>query len=366
MTRDPVVPLGTIPNGARRLLIITVTPNPAWDVTYEVPALVPGEVHRVTAVHRRLGGKGVNVARVLAALGRDAVAVLPGPRGLGAEAGLGGPAEDPGRPAGEDAAGTLECDVVPGLPAIRQTLVVHGGDGITTSLWEPGAEPDPGTGAALADRFRAWLGGDGRAWSGPGGLTAGRLTGASASTPRPVSGAVIAGSLPPGLDSRLHARLAKMALDAGVPAVVDTSGEALAHAATVPGVVLAPNASELAQLTGTACDELTKAVAAARTMLPGGPLAVVVTLGGDGLVAVTEKGAWHGRLDRPLAGNPTGAGDAAAAALIAGLADATSWPGVVRDAVALSAAAVLSPAAGEVSPADFARFRAGVAIREVA
>jgi hypothetical protein len=34
--------------------------------------------------------------------------------------------------------------------------------------------------------------------------------------------------------------------------------------------------------------------------------------------------------------------------------------------VALSAAAVLSPVAGEVSPADFARLRAGVAIREVA
>jgi fructose-1-phosphate kinase PfkB-like protein len=347
-------------------LIITVTPNPAWDVTYEVPVLVPGEVHRVTAVHRRLGGKGVNVARVLAALGRDAVAVLPGPSGLAAEAGLGGPAEDSGRPAREDAAAPLVCDVVPGLPAIRQTLVVHGGDGITTSLWEPGVEPDPGTGAALADRFRTWLREDGHARSGADGAAADRLTDASANGPRPVSGAVISGSLPPGLDSRLHARLAGMALDAGVPTVVDTSGEALAHAATVPGVVLAPNASELAQLIGTACDELAKAVAAARTVLSGGPLAVVVTLGEDGLVAVTEKSAWHGRLDRPLAGNPTGAGDAAAAALIAGLADKASWPDVVRDAVALSAAAVLSPVAGEVSPADFAMLRAGVAIREVA
>ena len=366
MTRDRAVPPTTIPNGSRRLLIITVTPNPAWDVTYEVPALVPGEVHRVTAVHRRLGGKGVNVARVLAAVGRDTVAMLPGPSGLAAEAGLSVPAGDIGRPPGEDSGAALVCDVVPGLPAIRQTLVVHGGDGITTSLWEPGVEPGPGTGEALADRFRAWLRGDDHAWSGADGLAAGRLTDANASGQRPVSGAVISGSLPPGLDARLHARLAGIALDAGVAAVVDTSGDALAHAATVPGVVLAPNASELAQLAGTACDELAKAVAAARTVLSGGPLAVVVTLGGDGLVAVTEKGAWHGRLAQPLAGNPTGAGDAAAAALIAGLADTASWPDIVADAVALSAAAVLSPVAGEVSPADFARLRAGVAIREVA
>jgi tagatose 6-phosphate kinase len=59
---------------------ITVTPNPAWDVTYEVPALVPGELHRVARVRRRLGGKGVNAARVLSALGHRALAVIPGRR----------------------------------------------------------------------------------------------------------------------------------------------------------------------------------------------------------------------------------------------------------------------------------------------
>lgn len=308
-------------------MIITVTPNPAWDVTYEVPALVPGEVHRVARVHRRLGGKGVNVARVLTSLGHAAVAILPGPGGLAGEAGRGG-----GTP--------LALDVVPGPDAIRQTLVVHGADGTTTSLWEPGAEPGPGAEAALTGRVSA------------------RLNGAR--------GAVISGSLPPGLGARTHARLAALALDAGVPVVVDTSGEALAQAATVPGVVLAPNASELAQLSGSPCDGLADAVTAARTVLSGGPRAVIVTLGADGMAAVTPDGTWHGRLARPLDGNPTGAGDAAAAALIAGLADAASWPDIVRDAVALSAAAVLSPVAGEADPADFARLRPDVTIRKVA
>ncbi|MBO0803184.1 MAG: 1-phosphofructokinase, partial [Nocardiopsaceae bacterium] len=344
-------------------MILTVTPNPAWDVTYEVPALVPGELHRVARVHRRLGGKGVNVARVLAALGHDAVAVLPGPGRLPAEAG------EPGNGAGRLPA----FDVVPGLSAIRQALVVHGDDGVTTSLWEPGAEPVPGTAAALAGRVRAWLSGD--AWASGDGRARRPHPDDPADvgedTPRGVSGIVVSGSLPPGLDTRLHARLAAMALEAGVPAVVDASGEALAHAATGPGVVLAPNASELEQLVGSPCDGLAEAAAAARAVLagtgmtgtgmrgcglpddergmacvagrPGGPEAVVVTLGADGLVAVTGNGAWHGCLDRSLAGNPTGAGDAATAALIAGLADSAGWPGIVRDAVALSAAAVLSP-----------------------
>jgi 1-phosphofructokinase family hexose kinase len=321
-------------------MIITVTPNPAWDITYEVPVLVPGEVHRVTSVRRRLGGKGVNVARVLAATGRDAVAVIPGPAGLAAEAGF-------------DAGGSarLLCDVVPVLPAIRQTLVVHGGDGATTSLWEPGVQPDPGAGPALTGRVRTWLCPDcpaGASSTGPG-----------------ATGIAISGSLPPGLDTRLHARLAAMALDAGVPAVVDTSGDALAHATTVPGVVLAPNAAELAQLTGRDCREQADALDAARGLLAGGPLAVVVTLGEDGLAAVTRDGTWHGRLAEPLAGNPTGAGDAAAAALIAGLATSASWPGIVRDAVALSAAAVLSPVAGAVAAADVTWLRSRAVVREV-
>jgi tagatose 6-phosphate kinase len=330
-------------------LILTVTPNPAWDVTYELPTLVTGEVHRVTSVHRRLGGKGVNVARVLATTGHAAVAVLPGPEGLAAEAGLDVPSRWPGRETSPAAAGTgplLVCDVVPGLPIIRQTLVVHGGDGTTTSLWEPGVRPDPGAEQALARRVGGWLRPDG-------------------ATPA-ATGIVISGSLPPGLDSRFHAGIAATALEAGVPAVVDTSGEALAHAAAVPGVVLAPNASELAQLTGWDCRDPEKAATAARDLLADGPHAVVVTLGGDGMAAVTRNGTWRGRLSEPLAGNPTGAGDAAAAALIAGLATAAEWPEIIRDAVALSAAAVLSPVAGEVSPADFVRLRTHADVRKVA
>ena len=337
-------------------MILTVTPNPAWDLTYEVPALVPGEVHRVARVHRRLGGKGVNVARVLTVIGHDAVAVIPGPPGLAAEAGLDVPA---GHPA---AVGPrLVCDVVPGLPVIRQTLVVQSAEGTTTSLWEPGIEPDSGTDRALTSRVRAWLHPDGRAGQAAGVPGAGAGSRAAAGA----RGIVVSGSLPPGFDARFHARLAVMALEAGVPAVIDTSGEALKHAASVPGAVIAPNAAELAQLTGQACRGPAEAIDASRTLLGGPLLAVVVTLGEDGLAAVTRNGIWRGCLAGRLAGNPTGAGDAAVAALIAGLAAAVSWPEIVREAVALSAAAVLSPVAGEAAPADIARLRSQVVVTEV-
>lgn len=287
-------------------MILTATANPAWDVTYEVGSLIPGALHRVTRVHRRLGGKGVNVARVLASLDHAATAIVLGTEGL-ADAGL-------------------AIDVVPGVRAIRQTLVVQGADGTTTSLWEPGLPIDSVAEAAFAARVSA-------------GLAAG------------AAGLVVAGSLPPGADPGLPARLAAAASGAGVPVIVDTSGEPLARATRVPGVILTPNSEELAHLAGDA-----DPVRAAGELLASGPRAVVVTLGAGGMVAVTAEGRWHGRLPEAVRGNPTGAGDAAAAALIAGLADGARWPELVRDAVALSAAAVASPVAGEADLKLYAEF----------
>ncbi|MFV2120898.1 PfkB family carbohydrate kinase, partial [Streptomyces sp. Act-28] len=54
-------------------MILTVTLNTALDLTYTVPALTPHTAHRVTDAAERPGGRGVNVARVLAALGHEAV-----------------------------------------------------------------------------------------------------------------------------------------------------------------------------------------------------------------------------------------------------------------------------------------------------
>ena len=56
-------------------------------------------------------------------------------------------------------------------------------------------------------------------------------------------------------------------------------------------------------------------------------------------------------------GNPTGAGDAAVAALAAGLAAGGAWPERLADAVALSAAAVHAPVAGGFDAEAYRRYR---------
>lgn len=291
-------------------MIVTVTPNPAYDVTYSVPALVPGEVHRVSTVRQRVGGKGINVARVLTGLGERCVALCLGDSAFAAAA----------------AADGVELECVGGLAHVRRTLVVQGDDGTTTSLWEPGHAADLGAAAALAE-------------------LAGRRVASAA-------GLVVSGSLPPGVPSSLPAELARMAVVAGVPVVVDVDDEALLLAAAVPGVVLMPNGDELGRLTGCPTTHVVEVVAAADRLLAEGVGAVVATRGAAGIVAATRDGAWLARLDHPLSGNPTGAGDAAAAAVIRGLSQGDpDWPSLLTDAVATSAAAVLSPVAGHVDAA---------------
>ncbi|MER7079676.1 1-phosphofructokinase family hexose kinase, partial [Saccharopolyspora kobensis] len=58
-------------------MIITVTPNPALDVSYRVAHLSPGSSHRVREVHERAGGKGLNVSRVLHGQGIGTLVAAP-------------------------------------------------------------------------------------------------------------------------------------------------------------------------------------------------------------------------------------------------------------------------------------------------
>jgi tagatose 6-phosphate kinase len=157
----------------------------------------------------------------------------------------------------------------------------------------------------------------------------------------------------PGVPPDAYAHLIRLAAARGVPVVLDSSGEALARGVRAGPDVVKPNAAELTALVpgGTAADVLAR-----------GARAVVVSRGPLGLLAVTGAGAWHAAPAEPLAGNPTGAGDACVAALARGLRDSTPWPQLLADAVALSAAAVTAPVAGVVDPDTYRRLRPGVRV----
>ncbi|MFJ9406441.1 1-phosphofructokinase [Streptomyces sp. NPDC101393] len=303
-------------------MILTVTLNAALDITHHVTRLQPHTTHRVTDVAERPGGKGLNVSRVLAALGHRTIATGFAGGGTG------------------DALRALlaETDVtdalVPVGGATRRTVaVVDETSGDTTQLNEPGPTVSPAEWETFLGTYRELLG-DARA-------------------------VALCGSLPPGVPVDVYARLTRAARSAGVPVLLDTSGEPLRRGLAARPDLAKPNADELAALTGS-----TEPLRAARDARRRGAHAVAASLGAEGMLAVTSDGAWQAAPPQRIAGNPTGAGDSAVAGLLSGLVEELPWPDRLTRAVALSAATVRAPAAGEFDASAYEELLPRIVVTE--
>ncbi|MEU2183203.1 1-phosphofructokinase family hexose kinase [Streptomyces thermolilacinus] len=305
-------------------MILTVTLNTALDLTYTVPALAPHTAHRVTEVTERPGGKGVNVARVLAALGHEAVIT-----GF-----AGGPTGDVLR----DLLAPLPVRdaLVPISGSTRRTVaVVDSATGDATQFSEPGPVVAQSEWAALVTAYEELLGG--------------------------ARAVALCGSLPRGIHVGAYGELVRRARRAGVPVLLDTSGEPLRRGIAARPDLVKPNADELAALTGSR-----EPLRAARDARRRGAHAVVASLGPDGLLAVTPDGTWAAAPPARVAGDPTGAGDSAVAGLLSALVEGGSWPERLARATALSAATVHAPAAGEFDPARYDELLTRVTVTEPA
>lgn len=303
-------------------MILTVTLNAALDITYKVPALTPHASHRVTEVIERPGGKGLNVARVLAALGHDVTVT-----------GFAG--GDTGRVLHDHLTREprLTDALVPVEGATRRTLaVVDAASGDTTQLNEPGPAVSPAEWSAFQESYEELL-----------------REGATA--------VALCGSLPPGVPVGAYATLVRAARAAHVPVLLDTSGEALRRGVAARPDIVKPNADELAELTGS--HEPAQATRDARRR---GAHAVVASLGAAGLRAVTPEGTWQAAPPTRVRGNPTGAGDSAVAGLLSALVEGLPWPERLARAVALSAATVAAPVAGEFAVTTYEDLLARVAV----
>lgn len=302
-------------------MILTVTLNAAIDVTYRVESLILHSSNRVRDMHQHAGGKGINVARVLHALGHDVTVT-----------GLAGGHTGEQIHADLAASGLRDALVAVAGDSRRTVAIVDGTD--ATLLNEPGAAVTLDEWIHFVARFRKQV-------------MKSRVV-------------VLAGSLPPGMPEGAYAVLCEAAHAGGVPVLLDSSGSPLQAGLAGHPDVIKPNGVELADLTPT--DDV---IAAAEALRARGAGAVVVSLGAEGVVAVAREGCWRARPPQPVRGNSTGAGDALVAALAAGIANGRNWPERLIDAVALSAATVLSPVAGSFDPGAYRDFQRAMWIEEL-
>ncbi|MFD7527055.1 MULTISPECIES: 1-phosphofructokinase family hexose kinase [unclassified Streptomyces] len=334
-------------------MILTVTLNTALDLTYGVPELVPHASHRVSEMSERPGGKGLNVARVLSALGHRTVVTGFAGGATGAvlrELLADLSPQQPADPGGTDTPGpgatsaptapaaTAPAPVTDALVTVagntRRTIaVVDRATGDTTQLNEPGPLVTADEWAALLGRYEELLAG--------------------------ADAVALCGSLPPGIHVGAYAELVRSARTAGVPVLLDTSGEPLRRGIAARPDLIKPNADELAQLTGSR-----EPMRATRDARRRGAHGVIASLGPDGMLAVTPDGIWQAAPPARVPGNPTGAGDSAVAGLLSGLVEGLSWPDRLRRAVALSTATVLSPTAGDFDRAAYEELLPRVGIEE--
>ncbi|MGW3934555.1 1-phosphofructokinase family hexose kinase [Streptomyces phaeochromogenes] len=287
-------------------MILTVTLNTALDITYRVRGLRPHTSHRVTEVIERPGGKGLNVARVLAALGHEVTVTgfVGGATGRAVQEQL------------THTAGVVDALVPVAGPTRRTIAVADTATGDTTQLNEPGPSVTPAEWSAFQEAYEVLL--------------------------RSASAVALCGSLPPGVPVGAYAQLVRTARALAVPVLLDTSGEPLRRGLAARPDILKPNADELAELTGS--HDPSQATRDARRR---GAHSVVASLGAEGLLARTPDGDWRAAPPRAVRGNPTGAGDSVVAGLLSGLVERLPWPERLARAVALSAASVLAPVAGE-------------------
>jgi 6-phosphofructokinase 2 len=287
--------------------IVTLTLNPALDVSTAAAQVAPEHKLRCDTARRDPGGGGLNVARVVRELGGEALALYPR-----------------GGPTGEMLEQLLEARGVP-----RRPIAISGftRESFTVTDKKTGLEyrfvlPGP---ALTEGEWQACL-----------GVLAEAAVGASF--------IVASGSLPPGVPVDAYARVVRQAKALGVRCVVDTSGEPL-KAALAEGVFLAkPNRREFRDLTGVASDDVAQLAPAARDFVARGRAEVlVVSMGADGALLTTRDLQLRAVPPPVKTNSSVGAGDSFVAGITSALARGLAVDEAFRWGVACGTAALISP-----------------------
>ena len=285
-------------------MIITVTLNPALDKTVILPGFAVNTVNRVSATRLDPGGKGINVSKVVKALGGKTLAlgVLGGAAGGYIQAAM----DKMELPNDMVLTGEITRTNLKIIDPLLQT---------NTDINEPGGPVSEETLDAVWHKLSRVV--------------------------KPGDTVVLAGKNPPGMpDSRLADWVTRLH-GMKVYTCVDTVGEPMQLAIAAQPDIIKPNREELAEIAGRRMVTDDDVLTAARELVGRGVGLVTASLGADGAIFVTRNQAFRGYAPKVSVVSVAGAGDAMMAALTHYSAAGCSLEETARRSIAVSVASVM-------------------------
>jgi 6-phosphofructokinase 2 len=310
--------------------IITLTPNPAIDVSTSVAKMAPYTKLRGARPERHPGGGGINVARVVKRFGGAVTAIYP----------VGGVI-------GQYLHQLMDREAVSSLTIrtedeTREDFTVF--EQATKQQYRivlPGAElREPEWTACLA-----------------------AVAGA-----KPAPEFIVAsGSLPPGVPDDFFGKVARLAKKMNAKLIVDTAGAALKEALQEGVYLIKPNLREFKELTGTRATEDGALIEAGRSIINRGSVEIIaISMGPNGALLITRDHALRANGMKITPVSVVGAGDSFLGAMVWSLARNTNLDAALRYGVAAGSAALLNPGTELCRVADAERLVSQVIVRPLA
>lgn len=310
-------------------MVLTVTLNASIDKTYTIESFLVDRINRPSECRTVAGGKGINVARVLKELGREALATgfVGGSIGDAILRGL-------------DREG-IKHDFVRVEDESRLCIkIMDPKNGTQTEINEPGPNVTELELEALCSKVSDLIVG--------------------------CDFLVLSGNCPPGVPEDFYAELVDIARRAGVRAVLDASGAHLAEGVKAGPYLIKPNVSELSELTGRELCTVEEILDATRSLKTYGVDIIAVTMGRSGAVVTDGTNAWQAVPPEIKFASSVGSGDSFLAAFLDSLLNGDSLADALVWGTAAGAANAMTYGAGFCSKSSIIDIRQGVTLNQIA
>ncbi|MBR0914539.1 1-phosphofructokinase family hexose kinase [Bradyrhizobium japonicum] len=309
--------------------IVTLTINPAVDISTSVKRMQPFVKMRCAEAQRDPGGGGINVARVLKRLGTEASAIYPA-----------------GGATGQTLAALVEREavrsiVIPTSNDTREDVTVF--DETTREQFRlvfPGA---------FLSAFE---------WQ--------QCLDAVARTSQQAAFVIASGSLPPGAPNDFYGRVVRASKGAA-RVIVDTTGVALKAALEAGVYLIKPNLREFQYLAGISSTDEPSLIQAGRRLFDRYRVEIIaLSMGAEGALLLTRDMTLraNGLPIEPV--SVSGAGDSFLGAMVSNLVHDDNLESAFRYAVAGGSAALLSPGTGLCLAEDVHRLATSVNVTSIA